>query len=87
MKLMIVIIRDVDGDNLIQSLVKHDYRVTRIASTGGFLRRGKVTLLIGVEADKVDGAIQLIDQTCCEPEAGQSRATIFVVDMPFFKQI
>jgi uncharacterized protein YaaQ len=87
MKLMFVIIRDQDDDNVVQALVENSYRVTRVASTGGFLRHGNVTLMIGVENEKVQAVIDLLRQTCCPPEASQHRATIFVVDMPFFEQI
>jgi len=87
MKLMIVIVRDNEDQNVIQALVQKEYRVTRIASTGGFLRRGNVTLMIGVEDDKVDNVIEILKQICSEPEPGQHRATIFVVDMPDFVQI
>jgi uncharacterized protein YaaQ len=87
MKLMIVIIRDIDNENVVQALVNQGYRVTRMASTGGFLRRGNVTLLIGVENEKVDPVIDLIRQACCPPDSEQHRATIFVVDMPHFEQV
>jgi uncharacterized protein YaaQ len=36
MKLMFVIIRDTDTEIVVQSLIENDYRVTRVASTGGF---------------------------------------------------
>ncbi len=87
MKLMIVIVRDTDDENVIQMLVKNDYRVTRMASTGGFLKRGNVTLLIGVESDKVDAVLKLLPQACRPPEPNHHRATVFVVDMPYFEQI
>ena len=87
MKLMIVIVRDIDSENVIQALVAKDLRVTRVASTGGFLRRGNVTLLIGVESEKVDSVIDLLRQTCSPPDGEQHRATIFVSDMPHFEQI
>jgi uncharacterized protein YaaQ len=87
MKLMIVIVRDTDDENVIQVLVKNDFRVTRMASTGGFLKRGNVTLLIGVESGKVDAVIDLLRDTCRPAEPEQHRATVFVVDMPYFEQI
>jgi uncharacterized protein YaaQ len=58
-----------------------------VASTGGFLRRGNVTLLIGVEAEQVQAVLDLLQQVCCPPEAGQHRATVFVVDAQHFEQI
>jgi uncharacterized protein YaaQ len=87
MKLMFVIVRDTDAGNVVQSLVENTYRVTRVASTGGFLRRGNVTLMMGVEQDKVEAVIELLKEACCPSEDLQHRATIFVVDMPYFEQI
>ena len=87
MKLIITIIRDTDDGTVVNQLVSHGYRVTRIASTGGFLRRGNVTLLIGVEADQVQAVIDLLQQVCSSPEPGQHRATVFVVDAQHFEQV
>ncbi len=87
MKLIIAIVRDVDDSAVINQLITKNYRVTRMASTGGFLRRGMVTLLIGVEAELVDQVIDLIRVTCHQPESGQNKATIFVVDAPHFEQV
>jgi len=87
MKLVIAIVRDVDAGSVVEQLVAGEYRVTRVASTGGFLRRGNVTLLVGVEAQQVQPIIDLLRETCTPPEPGQNRATIFVVDSPHFEQV
>ena len=87
MKLMFVIVRDTDDENVIRALVNAGYRVTRMSSTGGFLRRGNVTLLVGVETEKTDDVIHLLEATCKPPDPGQKRATVFVVDMPYFEQV
>jgi uncharacterized protein YaaQ len=87
MKLVIAICRDVDAGPVIDELVAHNHRVTRVASTGGFLRRGNVTLLIGVEEQGVQPVIDIFQHTCSPPEPGQHRATIFVVDAPHFEQV
>lgn len=87
MKLLIVILRDGDAGAVTERLIAEGYRVTRIASTGGFLRRGNVTLLIGAEAAEVDGVIDLLRQTCAPPEPGQHRATVFVVEAAHFEQV
>jgi uncharacterized protein YaaQ len=87
MKLIIAIVRDHDDGNVIGQLISHNYRVTRMASTGGFLRRGNVTLLIGTDADKVQDVIDIIQKTCRPPESGQHRATVFVVDTTHFEQV
>jgi uncharacterized protein YaaQ len=86
-KLVIAIVRDVDAGAVIEQLVTREYRVTRVASTGGFLRRGNVTLLIGVEEQQVQPVIDVLRDTCSPPEPGQHRATIFVVDAPHFEQV
>jgi uncharacterized protein YaaQ len=87
MKLIIAIVHDVDAGAVIEELVSRQYRVTRVASTGGFLRRGNVTLLIGVEEQHVHPAIDVLRETCSTPEPGQHRATVFVVDAPHFEQV
>jgi uncharacterized protein YaaQ len=87
MKLLFVILQDRDSECVVQALVEAGYRVTRVASTGGFLRRGNITLMIGVEASQVDAVIDLLKATCSPVEDGQHRATVFVVDMPYFAQI
>jgi uncharacterized protein YaaQ len=87
MKLMFVIVRDADADNVVQSLTENDYRVTRVASTGGFMRHGNVTVMIGIENEKVQAVIDLLHTACCPSEDSQHSATIFVVDMPYFEQI
>lgn len=87
MKLLIVIVRDTDGDAVIPDLVSKGYRVTRMASTGGFLRRGNVTLLIGVEDEQVQDVFDLIGASCRPAEPGQHRATIFVSNMSHFEHV
>ena len=87
MKLMFIIVRDVDGDNVLRGLVEKSYRVTRVASTGGFLRHGNVTLMTGVENEKVENVVELLRKICCPSDETQHRATVFVVDMPYFEQI
>jgi uncharacterized protein YaaQ len=87
MKLMIVIVRDIDGDAVLQALIGHGLRVTRVASTGGFLRRGNITLLIGIEAERIEEVFDILRSTCRPVEQDQHRATVFVVDMPYFEQI
>jgi uncharacterized protein YaaQ len=87
MKLIIAIVRDVDAGPVIEELVTHGHRVTRVASTGGFLRRGNVTLLIGTQEQQVQPVIDLLRDTCSPPEPGQHRATIFVVDAAHFEQV
>ncbi|MDA8346374.1 MAG: cyclic-di-AMP receptor [Thermaerobacter sp.] len=68
MKLVVAIVQDKDAGRILQALVKKDYRATRLASTGGFLREGNTTLLVGVEEDQVDIAVALIGELGCSRE-------------------
>ena len=63
MKLVISITRDEDASQLIDLLVDHEFRATRINSAGGFLKRGNSTVVVGVEDDKVDTILSLIRQS------------------------
>ena len=88
MKLMIIIVRDTDSETIVQELVQKEYRITRMASTGGFLRRGNSTLLAGVEDEQVQPVIDLLKQACHPVDnENQYRATVFVVDMPYSAKI
>lgn len=86
MKVIIAIVKDTDDAEVIHQLIDHQYRVTRMASTGGFLRRGNVTLLIGVEDNQVNDVIELINRSCQPAQSGQHKATIFVVNAIHFEQ-
>jgi uncharacterized protein YaaQ len=87
MKLILAIVRDTDDEAVINTLVGQGLRVTRVASTGGFLRRGNVTLMIGVEDEKLQATLDLLKEACCQPEPNQHRATLFVVNAPYFEQV
>jgi uncharacterized protein YaaQ len=87
MKLIITIIRDTDSDLVTQALTSANFRVTRVASTGGLLRKGMTTLLIGVEERQVEKTIQIVKENCTPSKVGEKRATIFVVPVEQFEQI
>ena len=86
MKMIIVIVKDNDADILTQSLTAGSFRVTRVASTGGFLRSGVVTMLLGVDDNQVDSAIDVMKKAL--PSKGaEKRATVFVVPVQHFEQV
>ncbi len=64
MKLMIVIVQDEDATKLLAAFNKKRIRVTKLSTTGGFLRRGNTTLLIGVENELVDDVKATIKEYC-----------------------
>ena len=64
MKLVLAIVQDDDAIDLIEELNDKGFRVTKLATTGGFLKSGNTTLMIGVEIDKVDIVINIIEEVC-----------------------
>ena len=64
MQLLIVIAQDEDADLLSQRLSAVNLRATKIDTVGGFLARGNVTLLMGVEDDRVEDVFDVIRATC-----------------------
>jgi len=88
MKLIIAIIKDEDNDAVSRALTQQDFRVTLTASTGGFFRSGRSTLLIGVEDERVEAALQIIRENCHKPERDkEKRAIIFVLKVDQFTQL
>ena len=84
--MIIIIIKDTDADMLTQALTAGSFRVTRIASTGGFMRSGVVTILLGVDDNQVDAAIEVVRNSL--PSKGdEKRATLFVVPVQHFEQV
>ncbi|WP_018131804.1 cyclic-di-AMP receptor [Effusibacillus pohliae] len=64
MRLIIAVVQDKDSVKLSDRLVKAGIRATKLASTGGFLKSGNSTFLIGVEQEKVDEVLDIIRQSC-----------------------
>ncbi len=64
MKLVMAIIHEKDQRSLQDNLLENNYQFTNVASTGGFLREGNVTLMIGVDEEQVEGVIEIIRESC-----------------------
>ena len=88
MKMVLAIVRDLDEDEILQALLDENFRVTRIASSGGFFRRGNATFMIGVEEEKVEQVIQIIRDRCAPTlDLAVKHATVFVLDVDHFEQV
>jgi uncharacterized protein YaaQ len=94
--LMVAILHSDDADPVISALLGHGYRLTRLNTAGGFLRRGNVTLLIGVEGQQqVDDVLRITQANCrlrseARPmNAGMPMysATVFVLEADQFVRI
>jgi uncharacterized protein YaaQ len=87
MKLIIEIIHDKYNDRVSRMLTGENFRVTMIASTGGFLRSGRSTLLIGVEDERLERALQLLRENCVTDKDGkEKKAIVFVLNVEEFIQ-
>jgi uncharacterized protein YaaQ len=62
-KLIVAIVQAYDTDPLLRNVTNAGFRVTRIQSTGGFLRAGNSTVFMGVEDDRVQECLELIRQS------------------------
>jgi len=88
MKLIVAILRDIDKEPVSNSLVEANYRVTQVSSTGGFLRRGSSTLMVGMDDEKLEDALQIIRSHLDPTGSSESKkATLFVLNVDHFTQI
>lgn len=60
MKMLLAIINYDDAHNVIRNLMQQGFSITKLATTGGFLKAGNVTILVGLDEDKVQSAIDTI---------------------------
>ena len=60
MKLIIAIVHSDDATAVLNEISRAGFSATKLSTTGGFMRAGNTTLLIGVEEQNVDMIINLI---------------------------
>lgn len=80
MKLLVFVTEYSAADSAVDALVEQGFRVTRLASTGGFLRKGNTTLLVGVE----DGAV---DQTVALASRAAPGSLVITLDLERYERI
>jgi uncharacterized protein YaaQ len=82
MKMIITIIKDNDTDSMIKALTSENFRVTTIASTGGFLHSGVSTLLCGVADDQLQKALDVIHKVFPPlKNSSEKRCALFVINV------
>ncbi len=90
MKLIMAIVSEKCSSEMLDTLIKAQYRATLVSTTGGFLRKGNATLLIGVESEKVDDVLHHIQDVCTttsvRSDFGETYATIFVLDVEQYER-
>jgi len=75
-KLAIVIIEDTQVAEALNKLTANGFSASKLASTGGFLKTGNTTLIIGTDDQRVGQLLELL-----------TRATVFVLDVERFERI
>jgi uncharacterized protein YaaQ len=63
-KLIVAIVQDYDTDRLLRALTEASIGATKIASTGGFLRMGNTTVMMGVPEDRVEECVSILAGSC-----------------------
>ena len=91
MKLILSIVRDDDASKVVDALTGHGFYVTRLSSTGGFLRAGNTVLLMGMEDGELDQVLDVIRANAevrvqppsshVDKETRVSRAVVFVLEL------
>ncbi len=62
MKLVVAIVSSDDANKVQKALVKEKFFSTRLSTTGGFLRAGNVTFMIGINDEKIPKALEIIEK-------------------------
>ena len=72
MKLIIAIVNSDDSSSVQAALTEEGYFVTKLSTTGGFLKKGNTTFFIGTNDDKVDELNKKIEEQCLKFMAMES---------------
>jgi len=88
MKMIVAILSDDKTETVANDLLQSGFRVTKFASTAGFLSGGTTTLMVGVKNDQLAEALSIIRENFSplDPEKG-IQATVYVLDAENFERI
>lgn len=88
MKIMICVVHDQYSNPMQKELSSLGYRLTKLSSSGGFLKKGNTTFLIGAKEEHMDDLLEKMKEICLQAEMkkgqlkdGTSRFTSFVIDL------
>src|SRR5699024_7006797 len=77
-KLVLAVLQGSDSDNTIRNLNERGFMVTVLSSTGGFLKKKSTTVMIGVEEERLEEALDILQKY-----AGHRKETVYQsVTMP-----
>ena len=97
MKLTLTIVRREDADAVVAALIANGFYVTRLPSTGGFLRSGNTVLLTGLEDDRLEALAETVrshtrlrvqpPSSRTEEDVSVSRAVVFVLGLEELRKL
>jgi uncharacterized protein YaaQ len=97
LKLTLTVVHDEDANPVVDALIAHGFFVTRLPSTGGFLRAGNTLLLVGLEDDQLEPMMEIVQghtrlraspPVSRVPEETQvSRAVVFVLGLEELRRL
>lgn len=88
MKMIVAIIQDAYSEKAAQALLQQAFRVTHLASTGGLLRSGRTTLMIGVDDQQLEEALSILRNNIPPAETDNApNATIYVLNVRDFARV
>ena len=88
MKMIVAIIDDARSRAVSDALQEAHYRATQLASTGGLLRGGTTTFMVGIDDQEVEKALGVIQQSFSAREASDKvEATIYVLNVREFDRV
>ncbi len=90
MKMILAIMPTTISERVSKALLDSQYRVTKFASTAGFLAGGTTTLMLGLGADKVENGLTLIREQIPaseEIDSAHARVTIYVLNIIDFDRV
>ena len=66
MKMITAIVNRKDTTRVCDALTENRFEFTKLATTGGFLKAGNTTLLIGIEDEKLEEVMGILRQNCAQ---------------------
>ena len=102
MKLLVAILNYDDAPDVCQGLTHAGFMVTRLSTSGGFLRAGNQTILVGLEESQIDTAMIIIrensqsrlhilprspEKNPLPDEVEVGGATVFVLNVDRFEKL
>lgn len=92
MKLLLAIVEDDLAFEVAKELSEHGIRSTKLSSSGGFLKKGNTTLLVGIDDNRVDETVQTIRTVIAknpvdDADGNEFAANIFILPIQSYEQM